>query len=95
MLDAIKQILIKELGYSDHSASITAKDLLSLDQSLQNALNDWVEDRTEVEFGVEGFTTNWLITEKGMTYPAALIALDWLIKEPEVAKNELAKDYIR
>lgn len=95
MYDTLRQILIRELGYSEHSASITAKDLLSLDKSLQNALRLWVNDRTETELSVAGFTTSWLMTEKGMTYPAALIALDWLIKEPDVAKVELSKSYIR
>lgn len=95
MHDIIIKVLTKELNYSNHVAIKTTEDLLNMDGQLHEALALWVKKRTISNLAVQGFSVKWLMNEKGMTYPAALIALDWLLNEPDVAKKEMSKETTR
>ncbi len=95
MLRKIEDILVSELQYCDYVAKTTAEDLVNLHPRLKPALDDWVKDRKTVDITIESFSTLALMAEKGFTYPAALIAMDWLLKEPETAKKQLASDIRR
>lgn len=95
MKDKIEKILMEELDYAEFAAKVTALDLMNLQPQLRDALYLWAKDRTETNIWVEGYSTFNLMASKGFTYPAALIALDWLITETEIAKMELSKDTFR
>lgn len=95
MKNEIIRVLVDELGYSQREAELTADDLLDLHPSLQAAFSQWLRSRTAANLEAEGFTTQKLMLNKKFTYPAALIALDWLLKEPETAKAALSQDIIR
>lgn len=95
MKSKLKDILIKELNYSEYAATVTSNDLENLhEQQLREALESWLHDRTVTDVVINGFSALQLMQEKNFTYPAALIALDWLLTEPDIAKKELEKDYI-
>lgn len=95
MLKTIEGILVNELQYSDHVAKTTARDLLNLHPQLKPALDQWVKNRETTDITIESFSTPALMADKGFTYPAALIAMDWLLKEPEMATKQLASDIRR
>jgi hypothetical protein len=40
---------------------------------------------------IEGFSLLQLV-ETGFTFPSAIIAMDWLMIEPEIAKEELSSE---
>ena len=86
----IKKVLIKELDYTEYEAEITAKDLLELDYRLFPYFEKWLKDRTISELEVRGFCVSKMMKDNGFTYPASLLALDWLIREPETAKEALS-----
>lgn len=88
----IKAILTGELGYSDYEAEVTAQDLCALQPFLQAALSEWVSTRAQTDVEFEGFSALQLVSKKGFTYPAALIALDWLAVDPETARASLSSD---
>lgn len=88
----IGQILKNELGYSDYEAEVTAQDLCDLQPQLQPALQEWVSSRKETDLAVGDFSAFELMKKKGFTYPAALIALDWLIVDPQTASADLQSD---
>lgn len=92
---ALEQILITELGYSPFEAAVTADDLLNLQPQLTAAAERWARDRTQTELSVSGFSALELMKRKHFTYPAALIALDWLLTDPEAAARELSQDIRR
>ena len=92
---ALEKILVDELYYSNYEASLTATDLMQLQPQLIPAAERWKKDRTETDISVMGFSAKQLMSSKHFTYPAALIALDWLLTEPEVAKEELSSDIVR
>ena len=85
-------ILVKELGYSEYEANLTANDLLNLQPRFHLALNKWVVSREETEIAIGAISTGKLVKDKKMTYPAALIALDWVATDPETAVPVLTSD---
>jgi hypothetical protein len=87
----IKKILINELNYTKYEAEVTSADLIKLDQSLQPALLLWLKDRTVSDLKMYDFSVLKLMEEKKFTFPASLIALDWLIKDPETARKALLR----
>ena len=91
----LEKILVDELHYSDYEATLTATDLMRLQTQLIPAAEKWEKDRTETDISVMGFSAKQLMSSKHFTYPAALIALDWLLTEFDVAKKELSSDIVR
>lgn len=92
--EKIKEILIRELGYSEYVAELTAKDLMDLKPELKGALAEWLDNRREEVISICGISTKDLIEDKEMTYPSALISLNWVLRDPEKAIPEL-KNIIR
>lgn len=86
------EILVKELDYSEYEAGITANDLLNLQPRFQLALEKWVTSREETVITIGAISSIKLMHEKKMTYPAALIALDWVATDPETAVPILTSD---
>lgn len=87
---ALAAILVDRLDYSTQVAKTTARDLLSMqDRDLRVALAGWVDDQA-LQCHIEelGVTTDSLVAS-GLTYPAALIMIDWIRESPEVALGVL------
>ena len=77
--------------YSEKQAEGLVTELLNLDIVLVPCLETWVKDGKELDFEAEGFTLLGLKTKYNMTYPAALLSIDWLIKDPILAKEAISK----
>lgn len=88
----ICDILVNELDYSEYEAGVTANDLLNLQPRFQPALEKWVTSREETVIAIGAISTAKLMHDKKMTYPAALIALDWVVTDPETAVPILTSD---
>lgn len=86
----IIQSLIKN-RYPNNVIDGVADELMSIDKKLIPLLLKWVEDNTETDYAVEGFTLLELKDVYKMSYPAALLSIDWLIKEPHIAKQAISK----
>lgn len=86
----IIQSLIKN-RYPNNVIDSVADELMSIDKKLIPLLLKWVEDNTETDYAVEGFTLLELKDVYKMSYPAALLSIDWLIKEPHIAKQAISK----
>ena len=56
---------------------------------MQEALQHWLDQEEETDFQIEGFKLSELKQKFDMTYPAALLTMDWLIKEPELATKSI------
>ena len=88
MKEEIVKILI-ERGYPEKQAVSAASNLLNVDNQLQNGLHLWLTIGKETDYQIEGFKLSKLKQKFDMTYPAALLTIDWLIKEPELAKKSI------
>ncbi len=86
--DIIKKLT--ENKYTERQAPLVANELLHLDASLRPLLKVWVKDNEETDFESEGYSITYFNEKFGMTYPAALLTIDWLIKEPAVAKDAIS-----
>jgi len=95
MLEKISDILIRELAYSDYEAEITANDLLNLHTSLKPYFDKWLTSREITDITVEGYSIKNLMETRDFTFPSAIIAMDWLLTEPDIAKKALADNVKR
>lgn len=90
----IARILEDELGYSEKAAKDTARDLLNFTsdehQDLDEALACWLMDRSDHAEVREGAFKASDLTRSGLTYPAALIFIDWARSDPAEAAQALS-----
>lgn len=90
----IKSILINR-GYSEKDAELVSADLEIIDDAcLKEALDEWLKTGTENDVCVHGISINELIEKRQYTYPAALLTLDWINKEPDIALNVVCRKRI-
>ena len=89
-MKTIQDILI-ERGYPEKQAISVTSDLQVIDPTLKDGLQSWLTDQTETEYLIEGVKLSELKQKFDMTYPAALLTMDWLIKEPELAKKSIQR----
>lgn len=94
-MNVIKLKLINELNYSEFESEEFIEDAKKMDESLRNYLFLWANENKELEVSINGVSTKWLQENKNINYPAALLALDWIIREPEIAKDALLNEYAR
>ena len=83
-MEKIKEVLL-ERGYTDKLVNAVIHDLMTIDESLKEGLSLWLESEKETDHTIQGIALSELKNKFGMTYPAALLTMDWLIKEPEKA----------
>ena len=86
MMENISNIL-QERGYSGKQSVRVAAELHDIDDSLKILLNKWLVSEEESDYHAEGFSLLELKRKFDMTYPAALLTMDWLLKEPEKARE--------
>ena len=90
MREQLKNKLISELAYSSTNASRTAEDLCNLKcTDLKEALLDWLQTGTQSVIQDGPISTLLLTGKYHMTYPAALIFLDWCRECPKAALSVL------
>lgn len=80
------EALKARLDYTPEEAERVSQELANLDVSLRELLDAWMtnEDVTaDVEIGEYSIRT--LRERFGMNFIAALLTLDWMVKEPDVA----------
>lgn len=88
-MDNITKILINR-GYTEKAAAIVAKDLINLNGDFKQAAVQWIESAEETVVTSNGYSTKSLMDRySGMTYPAALLTINWLNQQPEMAKQIL------
>lgn len=91
----IQELLVQRLNYSEQDSKIVCEDLNRIDNALLPALNNWIKDIEYIDnTEYNGYSISSLCADYDMNFIAALITLDWIIKEPETAIDAL-KDGIR
>lgn len=81
---------LQGIGYNPKTADIVANELMKVSPKLLSCVNEWLSG-DEVDHECNGYSIKSLMDSRQMTYPAALLTIDWLIKEPEKAKKSLEK----
>lgn len=86
MMENIRNLLMSRFGYSVQDVDLLSRDLEQLDSTLVPILAKWVSDGTcsdATEYS--GYSIDSLCSRFDMNFIAALLTLDWIIKEPEKA----------
>lgn len=89
-MKSIENILL-ERGYKPNQAKSTATSLLKLNVQLKPLLDKWISTSIETDYIVEDISISFLVKKYGLLYPAALLTLDWLIREPQKAKEAIKR----
>lgn len=88
-LRKVKERLL-ELGFSPEEADEVAERLLRLSGQTRQALESWMATgEIDTTLDIKGYTIPRLMKEFGMTFPAALLTLEWIIRSPEEAISAL------
>lgn len=78
--------ILMQRGYTQRNASLVAEEMVNIAPQLQQYLEAWLMDKSYNEnYEVGEYSLKRLQEERRMNYPAALLTMDWLIKEPEAA----------
>ncbi len=85
----IKNKLIKQ-GYDNKPASLVAAEIVNVAPQLQSLVDNWLNG-VESDYSSHGYSIKELMKSRRMTYPAALLTIDWVIKEPANAIASLKR----
>ncbi len=84
--------VLESRDYDSRSANLVAPELLSLSSPLKGLFNKWLDDSSiNQDYSCHGYSIVELMKERNMSYPAALLTIDWLIKEPNMAIKSLRR----
>lgn len=72
-------------GYNEKQALGLSMQLSELSNCLLDRLSIWLTTGETPDYEIRGFSINDLMTKYNLKYPAALLSIDWVIKEPAVA----------
>lgn len=82
--------VLTERGYNAYEARLASEELLKLHEPLDEYLSCWLQDEADrKDFEIHPYSLSQLQAERQMNYPAALLTMDWLIKEPDKAMESL------
>lgn len=88
-------ILREEYGYSPRAAELTARDLTNFvaadHDDLEEAVTRWVRDRADQVDIAVGSRSVRDLERLGLSYPAALVFVDWYRCDPSTASRALAE----
>jgi hypothetical protein len=85
--------LITKYGYPKSGATLVSSKLLHLQRPINSMFRDWWLFGEKPNVDIEGYTFESLMELHNMNPIAAFLTLDWLMREPERAKESLKHGY--
>ena len=90
--DEVLKRLMANHGYTEAGAVSAAKKIANLTQSLRDPFRKfWESNQYADALEVNGFALHTLVEKCDGNVVGAFLAVDWLMREPEVAKKFLEK----
>lgn len=89
-MENIEKVLVTR-GYAPKQAAAIVPDLQKMDVRLKKLLNEWIVSAKETDYAAEGISISSLMKKYKLYYPAALLTIDWLLREPEKAKTAIKR----
>ncbi len=87
--------LVSEFGYNDGGAALVAAKLANLHGELAEIVERWWRDGATIHFSVRGYTVQSLMADSAMNPIAAILTLDWLLREPDKAERAIRHGHDR
>jgi len=87
---------LKKIGYPEGIGKKLATDLDTLSPELKPLWQAYMENNEDQrDFSVGDFSIRKLVEKDGMNYVAAILTIDWFIKEPQAALDGYRKAGVR
>ena len=75
-----------EMGISEEKAHVLYGDILALDDKLKLIFDKWLENPKCVDdYEARGFSIKGMMEKYKLTFVSAILTMDWIEKEPDVA----------
>lgn len=85
--------LVKNGGIDPKNALPLADDLVGLKAPFDGFLERWLKDPSDIaDYELEGIRISMLTDKVGMTYPAALSTMNWILDERDVAVDYIKRN---
>lgn len=91
--EEIVKRLVSQWGYPESGARKVAILLGQLQPALAMQFAQWWESGEPVQLHAEGWTVESLKTQHDMNDVAAILTLDWILRDPAVALAKLARGH--
>lgn len=78
-------------GYEGAAGKLMAEKLSKVDSRFNEGIQLWLSDGIETDYEIEGIKLSELVSKFSLKYPAAILSLDWLLREPEKAKLSIKR----
>ena len=85
------EIKLIEKGFPQRDSSVLAENLSIMDIALLPLLERWLFKGTEEDYIKGDQSIKELMSKYNLEYQAALLTMDWIIKEPEIALEAINK----
>lgn len=93
-VEDLKQRLIAEFGYREQDAERVTQSLQTCAPHIQKAFEQWWHDGSlDTALEIHGYTLKRLMDDYDFNPVNALLTMDWLLREPEMALAALAEGY--
>lgn len=83
--------LLNEENYPNHMVEGTIAKLNNLQPIVADSFESWLNHGKIPNIEIEGYSHNILVNDYGMKPVGAFLTLDWLLREPEKAKEALKR----
>lgn len=78
---------LSERGYSGAAGKMMSDKLSSVNPKFTEGIKKWLDSGEETEYEIYGIKLSELKNKFDLTYAAAILSMDWLLREPEKAKQ--------
>lgn len=83
--------IIKKNQCSKTDAKEIATNAEKLDAKLKPIFEAWINDKAYTDISISGYSIESLINDYDMEFTGALLTLDWICKDPNMAIGALKK----
>ncbi len=85
----LQERLLDEWDYPTHLVENTARRLMNMSPQVTEAFETWCETGRMPQLEAEGYSLEQLRRDFRMKPVGAFLTLDWLVKEPQEAREAL------
>lgn len=82
---------LAERGYEGYSGKVMSEKLTNVNPMFTEGINQWLAFGQEKDYEIMGIRLSDLKKKYALTYPAAILSMDWLIREPIKAQNSFQR----
>lgn len=83
--------ILKSEGYPEFMHENTYQKITRFHELIASSFVSWIENNETPDISVEGYSYEFLVNKMKMQPIGAFITLDWLTRDPVVAKAALEK----